>query len=56
MLDLKSIIVDIIIIDIIGMLYIVKIVKKYLDFFMCITIAVCSFNIIEVVSYLFLAK
>ena len=57
----------IIIIDIIGMLCIVKIVKKGLGFFMCVTIAACSFNtiaynrcntwvIIEVVSYLFLAK
>jgi len=60
-------ILDIIIIDIIGMLHIVKIVKKGLDFFMCATKAVYSFNtiaynryntwvIIEVVSYLFLAK
>ena len=60
-------ILDIIIIDIIGVLYIVKIVKKGLDFFMCATVAMCSFNItaynrcntwviIEVVSYLFLAK
>ena len=67
MLDLKSIIVDIIIIDIVGVLYIVKIVKKGLDFFICATTAACSFNIIaynrynawviiEVVSYLFLAK
>ena len=49
------------------MLYIVKIVKKGLDLFTCATIATCSFNttaynryntwvIIEVVSYLFLAK
>jgi len=60
-------ILDIIIIDIIGVLCTVKTVKKGLDFFICVTIATCSFNttaynrynmwvIIEVVSYLFLAK
>ena len=60
-------ILDIIIIDIIGVLYIVKIVKKCLDFFTYVTMATYSFNItaynrcnawviIEVVSYLFLAK
>ena len=44
-------ILDIIIIDIVGVLYIVKIVKKGLDFFIYITIAVYSFNIIAYNRY-----
>ena len=60
-------ILDIIIIDIVGVLCTVKIVKKGLDFFTCATAAACSFNATaynrcdawvatEVVSYPFLAK
>ena len=60
-------ILDIIIIDIMGVLHIVKIVKKGLDFFACVTMAACSFNatayngcntwvVTEVVGYLFLAE